>query len=160
MSIKIIPSNVKGDDKYCVVNDCAYEDEVRNLIFVARNKDTLNTSDKRYIAASKYVVDFLMDHQQFYMILECGPDFTDKDRDRIMKGMKDLYEKEKLLTLSVWLSKDSCPYLSVGIPGTYCQTCLKRNNLKYCSKCKRITYCSAECQKKDWPIHKKSCNKK
>ena len=160
MNIKVIPSNVKGDDKYRVVNDCAYEDEVRNLIYVARNKDTLSTNDSRYIAAAKYVVDFLMNHKQFYMILECGPDFTTDDRDRIMKGMKDLYEKEKLLTLSVWLSKDSCPYLSIMIPQSRCNICFAKDNLKFCSQCKTITYCSAECQKKDWPKHKTYCVKK
>ncbi|RDX56694.1 hypothetical protein K466DRAFT_481374 [Polyporus arcularius HHB13444] len=32
-------------------------------------------------------------------------------------------------------------------------------NLKKCSQCKLTRYCSNECQKKDWPRHKVTCNK-
>uniref|UniRef100_A0A7S2MWX3 MYND-type domain-containing protein n=1 Tax=Helicotheca tamesis TaxID=374047 RepID=A0A7S2MWX3_9STRA len=41
-------------------------------------------------------------------------------------------------------------YPSVGI-------CLERDNLKACSRCKVAMYCSAECQRLDWPKHKKHC---
>ena len=29
--------------------------------------------------------------------------------------------------------------------------------LKSCSRCKRVRYCSRECQVKDWKTHKKFC---
>ncbi|KAG8739655.1 hypothetical protein FRC10_005357 [Ceratobasidium sp. 414] len=32
-------------------------------------------------------------------------------------------------------------------------------NLSACSKCKKARYCSAACQRQDWPAHKKDCNK-
>jgi len=32
--------------------------------------------------------------------------------------------------------------------------------LKYCSRCKSARYCSPECQRTDWPEHKKECFKK
>ncbi|KAG8696165.1 hypothetical protein FRC08_007323 [Ceratobasidium sp. 394] len=32
-------------------------------------------------------------------------------------------------------------------------------NLSACSKCKKARYCSATCQRQDWPVHKKDCNK-
>jgi hypothetical protein len=40
-----------------------------------------------------------------------------------------------------------------------CSTCLKKGILKRCSKCKKVFYCSKECQKKDWNFHKTICKK-
>ena len=36
--------------------------------------------------------------------------------------------------------------------------CINRAGLK-CGKCELARYCSAECQRKTWPFHKKSCSK-
>eukprot|EP00521_Asterionellopsis_glacialis_P009561 CAMPEP_0195289700 /NCGR_PEP_ID=MMETSP0707-20130614/5868_1 /TAXON_ID=33640 /ORGANISM="Asterionellopsis glacialis, Strain CCMP134" /LENGTH=379 /DNA_ID=CAMNT_0040349731 /DNA_START=245 /DNA_END=1384 /DNA_ORIENTATION=- len=36
--------------------------------------------------------------------------------------------------------------------------CLNSKNLKACGRCKVATYCSAECQRKDWKNHKKICS--
>ncbi|GAQ91968.1 hypothetical protein KFL_008930040 [Klebsormidium nitens] len=42
-----------------------------------------------------------------------------------------------------------------------CGACAKTEaegtKFKVCSKCKRVKYCSAECQKNDWKAHKKIC---
>lgn len=41
-----------------------------------------------------------------------------------------------------------------------CNCCAKKNDgieLKVCSKCKMVSYCSLECQKKDWKLHKSQC---
>lgn len=43
--------------------------------------------------------------------------------------------------------------LSCGRPG-----CMLGDNLKKCSRCETIRYCSPECQKSDWPRHKKECS--
>mmetsp|Transcript_37202 Transcript_37202/g.72576 ORF Transcript_37202/g.72576 Transcript_37202/m.72576 type:complete len:575 (-) Transcript_37202:184-1908(-) len=38
-----------------------------------------------------------------------------------------------------------------------CGNCGSPHNLKVCSKCKLVSYCSADCQKAAWKIHKKTC---
>jgi len=40
-----------------------------------------------------------------------------------------------------------------------CTVCDKVGDIKVCSSCKELLYCSSECQKKDWPEHKKVCQK-
>jgi hypothetical protein len=41
-----------------------------------------------------------------------------------------------------------------------CETCGKGNDLKSCSRCKNVKYCSRECQVSDWPSHKTACKPK
>jgi len=43
-----------------------------------------------------------------------------------------------------------------------CVVCYKftRGDMKRCSQCKKVWYCSAACQKKDWSSHKLECIKK
>ena len=40
-----------------------------------------------------------------------------------------------------------------------CEKCVK-SAPKKCSSCKKVYYCSQECQKQDWKFHKISCQKK
>ncbi len=40
-----------------------------------------------------------------------------------------------------------------------CLSCLSSHAKYMCSRCKKVDYCSRECQVKDWPCHKLSCNK-
>ncbi len=39
-----------------------------------------------------------------------------------------------------------------------CISCDEVGHGLTCGKCKHTTYCSPECQREDWPIHKKFCN--
>ncbi|CAJ0936329.1 unnamed protein product, partial [Mesorhabditis belari] len=49
--------------------------------------------------------------------------------------------------------------LSVDHIASYCHNCLIKNDkLKKCSACRMIVYCSAECQKSDWKLHKPECS--
>jgi len=41
-----------------------------------------------------------------------------------------------------------------------CNNCGKMNNIKLCSRCRSVYYCSVECQRCNWKQHKKNCNKK
>lgn len=38
-----------------------------------------------------------------------------------------------------------------------CYLCEEEESKYTCSRCKGIKYCSAECQRKHWPSHKKEC---
>lgn len=38
--------------------------------------------------------------------------------------------------------------------------CQKNENLKKCSRCENVSYCSKECQRSHWPTHKPDCKKK
>ena len=39
-----------------------------------------------------------------------------------------------------------------------CHKCGSIDNLKICTKCKKIRYCSSTCQNNDWKKHKKVCS--
>ncbi len=41
--------------------------------------------------------------------------------------------------------------------GEYCMICGKQNELSRCGRCKKVFYCSRECQKADWQNHKPNC---
>ncbi len=52
------------------------------------------------------------------------------------------------------------PYVHIlsSSSSTYCSQCMNlSNDLKRCSKCHRISYCSISCQRKDWIYHKYEC---
>ncbi|KAK7178332.1 hypothetical protein PSPO01_15620 [Paraphaeosphaeria sporulosa] len=43
---------------------------------------------------------------------------------------------------------------------SHCSTCQKvAPDLKRCAKCRSVYYCSRDCQKSDWKLHKKICSK-
>ena len=45
--------------------------------------------------------------------------------------------------------------------GPFCSSCGKDaegGNLLQCSACKDAQYCNRDCQKADWPVHKRTCN--
>lgn len=42
----------------------------------------------------------------------------------------------------------------------YCVVCWEeQTHMSTCGRCRTVLYCSTECQKKHWPIHKLTCNK-
>ncbi|KAJ6536009.1 hypothetical protein DFH09DRAFT_1283933 [Mycena vulgaris] len=62
------------------------------------------------------------------------------------------------------VSADEKPGNAAIEPGVIvgaCMTCQvtmdKKKNLRACGKCRRANYCSVECQRADWPMHKYTC---
>ena len=43
--------------------------------------------------------------------------------------------------------------------GHSCEVCHTVTELRVCSKCKSVSYCSETCQRSHWKTHKKSCSK-
>ena len=55
-------------------------------------------------------------------------------------------------------SEVQTPEIPPSNPG--CFVCGKLEPVKKCGKCRKVQYCSPECQKADWKMHKEICNKK
>jgi len=55
-------------------------------------------------------------------------------------------------------SSDSVGQEETKVVTTFeCNICKSKENLKLCSKCHSVSYCSVEHQKEDWQKHKKNC---
>ncbi|KAL1703107.1 hypothetical protein EV121DRAFT_292695 [Schizophyllum commune] len=48
-------------------------------------------------------------------------------------------------------------YVEPILRGRQCSACGKKLNLRLCARCKKVKYCGAECQKRDWKVHKAHC---
>ncbi|KAJ6492064.1 hypothetical protein C8R45DRAFT_1212913 [Mycena sanguinolenta] len=83
-----------------------------------------------------------------------------------VKGVVDAYYNVPMpppVPKSAWpVDQSRCEEMA-AISYNACNTCSAKTNrqdLKRCGKCLEIWYYSLECQKKDWPEHRKFCNKK
>lgn len=56
------------------------------------------------------------------------------------------------------ISDVQTPEILPSNPG--CFVCGKLEPVKTCGRCRKVQYCSPECQKAGWKMHKEICNKK
>ena len=81
-------------------------------------------------------------------------DQSDK-KNRKIRAKKNLRKGQVILSLEPLV----CTVFSKH-QNLFCNYCLKEASscLSACSKCRSIYYCSVECQKIDWSIHKLECS--
>lgn len=71
--------------------------------------------------------------------------------------MNDLLELTNNLSI---VSKEARAFKELKVePVEFCTKCSKIGDLKRCSRCKSVKYCSTDCQKSDWATHKAICAK-
>ncbi|CRH01063.1 MYND finger protein, putative [Plasmodium relictum] len=131
-----------------------------------------------YISKSIYP-----ENKNSYLIIDMVPDIFDEIKNDILKKKKDIIsllnnvkiEKDILENISsVYFSiyefdhENNKKYKNVSIKNNnkkviseeyyICNNCKESAELQ-CSQCKRIYYCSKECQMKDWFNHREECSK-
>ena len=65
--------------------------------------------------------------------------------NRVLLGLKDNCDKEPYSDL-----KDACEWI-------LCRKLATETDLKTCTRCYMVAYCSKECQARDWSVHKDYC---
>jgi hypothetical protein len=86
------------------------------------------------------------------------PNFTNVIQNHIDKETFDGFNDESIISFidesknkKLLLKKKDLELCSI------CEIAHPKSYFKRCAKCKSKRYCGKECQRKDWPIHKKVC---
>ncbi|KIJ38401.1 hypothetical protein M422DRAFT_259068 [Sphaerobolus stellatus SS14] len=125
---------------------------VRVRIFLARVLHRLNL-DTKAIEHENWVIKWfrknptLMEDTALRNLLMPEEDYNDAILEQL--GGKE------------WLANRKTTFKTNHNESKGCRQCEARSTQKplfKCSRCKHIYYCSRECQRKDWPTHKESCN--
>jgi len=99
----------------------------------------------------------LEDIDVFNKLLECNVEINSITSKREIYSVSldlAIHKKNKYMINTLLENKniDKCRKKSID-----CIVCYSNIDISWCSKCNIIGYCSIECQKKDWPIHKLYC---
>jgi hypothetical protein len=73
--------------------------------------------------------------------------------DKAIQGLKSVKEFRETVGININLNKKLGEYQQ-----RFCASCNKTGPWRLCSRCKKVYYCSVECQKKNWPTHKLDCH--
>lgn len=71
----------------------------------------------------------------------------------ILKIQEKYRNSEKKIEENTWREN------ATPISSNVCNSCSSTKNLMRCAACKVVWYCSRDCQKQDWIVHKLSCKK-
>lgn len=96
---------------------------------------------------------------------EAPPPKTEEERkkeyfDNLRNKVEEETQRRKDLAASLDEAEDvdglaaPCP-----LTGTGCRNCWARKGTSICRRCNLVKYCSAQCQKDHWPVHKSLCAK-
>ncbi|TCD62460.1 hypothetical protein EIP91_006830 [Steccherinum ochraceum] len=91
------------------------------------------------------------------LLMEFGADLSITDADGVVPSKMYIKAGPKIAAvISKWEKKRNGE--ETLLDEKKCRSCGKTDvALKICSKCHTVKYCSAECQRKDWSVHKISC---
>jgi hypothetical protein len=78
-----------------------------------------------------------------------------KEMDDICPSVKEAEQKQEHKEKTS--SSSSSASSSASSVACRCASCGKEGDLKRCSRCKVVSYCSSTCQKNDWVKHKNKC---
>ena len=77
--------------------------------------------------------------------------------DEVNEVLKKRFSSQSLEQLTIEL-KFTKSIMKLSNQDKSCKKCNKSNS-RTCSNCKKVHYCSKECQASDWKIHKVHCKK-
>ena len=141
------------------------DSSIRELVrksFLGRSVDiVLQNEDEGYLMAAGMLATASLMLEPDYAFKELSAKQQLKLADVLegdKKSLIDFFSKRITCQCVDNMSKDSTTLQKTGM----CQCCYERfdrGKLLVCSRCKTQQYCSAGCQKEDWPKHKETCHK-
>jgi hypothetical protein len=89
-------------------------------------------------------------------------DLCDKYRNQFiaicgMNALADAYSKSGHLRSTGQLTEQIRKDAAEKYKDTLCHACQYPGPWRMCARCKAVHYCSTECQRQDWSIHKETC---
>ncbi|KAL7155955.1 hypothetical protein ABFS83_03G110900 [Erythranthe nasuta] len=76
------------------------------------------------------------------------------DKGRCIFTTRDFSPGEVIISQSPFVA---VPNVYEESPESKCEWCFSSSNIKACSACHAVWYCSRECQKSDWKLHRAEC---
>jgi hypothetical protein len=125
------------------------------LLFDQNNDDNITCSENAIRALSDNAQTFIF--TDTYTLMRMNNKTPEEAKEEVTNEPDSTRIKNDLITRSLTQSNRRPKLESLG----GCQNCGKTaKKLKKCARCKRAFYCCSNCQKADWPKHKKICRRR